>query len=320
MRGGDPETRQTMIWPRRFSSGGVMLAMIVTGWLTGCGTEPETGPRTAAQAGRSVFGADEADSNEDRALSADEPAGPSVPDPRALEDEENRSVALGGEVSPHDSQSSPDPRSAGKTLPDQPVTARRPAPTEKSPPRPMAMARVPSRVTKDRVTKDPSAYPGGIVPALATAEPLPGGPRLLVPKNTFKTVGNPPALRLTYDDLDLLKVLNLGNPLPSNVVEMMPDWLTDLEGKRVRIRGFMYPQYTTQLTGFVLTRDMGVCCFGPNPRVYYLIAVKLKEGTSVQYIPGRPFDVVGTFHITPVDDGQGNWFQLWSMDNAVVMQ
>lgn len=311
MRGGNLESRPTLIRPVRFAQAGVVLTMVATGWLAGCGAKPEAGPQTAAQAGRSVFGAEATDLNGD---SGDEPAGPTVPDPRALEDGNNKSVAIAGDVERNDSPSRSGPR------PDiEPVMAQWPE-TQEEQPTPMAMATVASRVTKSDVKRDPSAFPGGIIPALPTAEPLPGGPRLLVPKNTFKTVGNPPALRVTYDDLDLLKVLNLGNPLPSDVVEMMPDWLKELEGKRIRIRGFMYPQYTTQLTGFVLTRDMGVCCFGPNPRVYYLIAVKLKEGTSVQYIPGRPFDVVGTFHITPVDDGQGNWFQLWSMDDAVVIQ
>jgi hypothetical protein len=167
---------------------------------------------------------------------------------------------------------------------------------------------------------DPSRYPGGVVPASPTAEPLPGGPRLLVPERTFRLEGRPRALRVTYDDLDLLRVLNMGDPLPSKetVLEMMPGWLKELDGKTVRLRGFMYPAYEQELSAFILTRDTGVCCFGPNPKVYYLVGVKLKEGTRTRYIENRPFDVVGTFHIVPVyTDGQ--WYQLYKMSDAVVI-
>jgi hypothetical protein len=164
---------------------------------------------------------------------------------------------------------------------------------------------------------DPSRYPGGIVPASPDAQPLPGGPRLLVPERQFKLEGRPPALRVYYDDLDLLRVLNMGEPLPEDVVEQFPDWLRALDGKTIRLRGFMYPAYEEMLSAFILTRDTGACCFGPNPRVYYLVSVKLKEGTKVRYIENRPFDVRGTFKIAPryVD---GTWYQLYRIEDAVV--
>ncbi len=88
---------------------------------------------------------------------------------------------------------------------------------------------------------DPSQFPGGIVPASPNAQPLPGGPRLLVPERVFRADGRPRALRVNYDDLDLLRVLNMGDPLPENVVEQFPSWLRELEGKTIRLRGFMYP-------------------------------------------------------------------------------
>ncbi|MDQ3332697.1 MAG: hypothetical protein M3552_18965, partial [Planctomycetota bacterium] len=156
-----------------------------------------------------------------------------------------------------------------------------------------------------------------IIPASPNAQPLPGGPRLLVPHKSFRTVGKPPALQVSYDDLDLLKVLNI-DPVPTDVVDQFPDWLRDLDGKRIRIRGFMYPAYEEMLSAFVLTRDTGECCFGPKAKVYYLIGVRLKDGTKVRYVQNRPIDVEGTFHIQPVvSDGQ--WFQIYKVTDAAVV-
>lgn len=184
------------------------------------------------------------------------------------------------------------------------------------PPTDVASAEPPPRLVD--AASDASKYPGGIIPASPTAQPLPGGPRLLVPHKTFRPEGKPPALRVSYDDLDLLKVLNV-DPVPVDVVDQFPDWLRQLDGQQVRIRGFMYPSYEEMLSAFVLTRDTGVCCFGPNPKVYYLIGVKLKEGSKVKYVQNRPVDVVGTFHIQPVVS-DGNWFQLYKITDAAVVE
>ncbi|HEX6986461.1 MAG TPA: DUF3299 domain-containing protein, partial [Planctomycetaceae bacterium] len=244
-------------------------------------------PRTAAEAGRGVFRSDTGGS----------PAGPTVPEPVEI---------------------------AERTLPAEPVAA--PKPETKAEPAGVALAsaEIPS-VSAAEIpavidpAADPSRYPGGIVPASPNAQPLPGGPRLLVPERTFRLEGRPRALRVTYDDLDLLRVLNMGDPLPPDVVDHFPDWLKDLDGKTIRLRGFMYPSYEQELSRFILTRDTGVCCFGPNPKVYYLVGVKLKEGTTVRYIGDRPFDVVGTFHIDPVySDGQ--WYQLYKITDATVVE
>ncbi|MGC1276325.1 MAG: hypothetical protein WBC44_21690 [Planctomycetaceae bacterium] len=166
---------------------------------------------------------------------------------------------------------------------------------------------------------DPSQFPGGIIPASPNAQPLPGGPRLLVPERTFRAEGRPRALRVNYDDLDLLKVLNMGDPLPADVVDQFPDWLKELDGKTIRLRGFMYPSYQQEMNAFILTRDTGECCFGPNAKVYYLVGVKLKEGETVRYIGDRPFDVVGTFHIAPFYN-EGQWYQLYKISDATVIQ
>lgn len=268
--------------------------------LAGCGTDATTSrPQTAKEAGRSVFGQDA-----DETMASLSPAGPIVPDPR---EPVEATKGTGGPVEP---VVAPKPRGGGNSL----ASAEEAIDSEEA----TTVAAVATPSITDPAA-DPSQYPGGIIPASPNAEPLPGGPRLLVPERTFRLEGRPRALRVTYDDLDLLKVLNMGDPLPPDVVDHFPDWLKGLDGKTIRLRGFMYPSYEQELSRFILTRDTGVCCFGPNPKVYYLVGVTLKEGAKVHYIGDRPFDVVGTFHITPVyDDGQ--WYQLWKITDATVIE
>ena len=47
--------------------------------------------------------------------------------------------------------------------------------------------------------------------------------QLLVPSRTFRTEGPEGACRVSYDDIDLLKVLNM-DPVPANAATMMPAW------------------------------------------------------------------------------------------------
>lgn len=316
----------------RSISAWIGLPAVAFAALCGCNpSEPASAPRSAEEAGRTVFGQDAVKPSE---LATEEKEAETVP---------TESAIAKSKTSPDEMEYLPE-KPIAPTL-DPPtgrvdaVIAERPeaqnedekaetpstAPGEKPEEKMVAAAsqqEMPSLLA-GRITEpdaDPSQFPGGIIPASPNAEPLPGGPRVLVPVRNFRKAPRSDALQVNYDDLDLLLVLNMGDPIPSDVVDMFPDWLKGLDGKRIRIRGFMYPQFTTRLTGFVLTRDTGVCCFGPNPKVYYLIAVKLTEGTSVDYIPGRPFDVEGTFHIQPVDDGEGNWLQLYSISDAKVLE
>ena len=103
-------------------------------------------------------------------------------------------------------------------------------------------------------------------PALANETPAePREIKLLVKEKKFKAEGPDGALRVSYDDLDLLKILNM-EPVPVDAADHFPTWLKDLDGKRIRIRGFMYPPFQeTEIPFFVLARDNQICCFGRNP-------------------------------------------------------
>jgi hypothetical protein len=144
--------------------------------------------------------------------------------------------------------------------------------------------------------------------------------KLLVPERTFQTTGREQALRVTFDDVDLLKILNM-EPVQENAPTLMPDWLKGLDGKRIRLRGFMYPTFQdTDIEVFLLARDNDICCFGRSPKVYDLVKVSMKDGDTTDYIEGRPFDVVGVFHIAEkASTAKGDLPKLYSMTDAVVI-
>lgn len=137
---------------------------------------------------------------------------------------------------------------------------------------------------------------------------------------SFAVEGPDGALRVGFDDLDLLKVIRM-DPVTPDCKEKMPGWLRNLDGKRVRIRGFMKPGLLlTGIPQFLFVRDTGLCCFGPKGKVYDMIAVTLKAGTTTDYIELRPFDVVGTFRIEVLELDDGTIFGLYYIDDGVIIQ
>ncbi|MCR9234144.1 MAG: hypothetical protein NXI29_24370 [bacterium] len=142
--------------------------------------------------------------------------------------------------------------------------------------------------------------------------------KILVKNKSFRHVAPNDALQVSYDDIDLLKVMNM-EPVTPEAPELMPQWLKDLNGKRIRIRGFMYPPF--QQTGneyFLLARDNQICCFGKNPKIYDLFPVLLKDGVTTDYILNRPFDVVGVFHIK-AETIDGELERIYLIDDAIVI-
>lgn len=142
---------------------------------------------------------------------------------------------------------------------------------------------------------------------------------LLIPHKSFRRERGTDAVRISYDDIDLLKVLNM-EPVPPNAVEYFPEWLSALNGRQIRIRGFMYPKYVSEgIETFTLARDNGICCFQRMPKIYDVIFVKLEPGRTTDYIEARPFDVEGTFHIDNEDDGS-ELPRLYKIDNARILE
>ena len=134
---------------------------------------------------------------------------------------------------------------------------------------------------------------------------------------TFKVEGPESAIRVSFDDVDLLKVMNL-DPVPADAPERLPKWLKELDGKRIRVRGFMFPPFQdTDIRGFVLARDNQICCFGRTPKEYDLVETFLRKGVTTHYIQNRPFDVVGVFRIKSEIE---KYTAMYELEDAVVIE
>jgi hypothetical protein len=110
------------------------------------------------------------------------------------------------------------------------------------------------------------------------------------------------------------------DPVTDDAVSWMPDWLTKLNGKMIRIRGFMYPTFQADdLETFTLLRDSQECCYGPNAKIYDNIQILIKPGTTASYVPKeRPIDVVGRFKID-LQSAKGYVFGLYVIEEASVI-
>ena len=134
---------------------------------------------------------------------------------------------------------------------------------------------------------------------------------------TFSVEGPESAIRISFDDFDLLKVMNL-DPVPADAVEKLPKWLKALDGKRIRVRGFMYPPFQDSgIRGFVLARDNQICCFGRTPKEYDLVDTFLRKGATTNYIQNRPFDVVGIFRIKSEIE---KFTAMYELEDAIVIE
>lgn len=189
--------------------------------------------------------------------------------------------------------------------------------TSENTPPPDATVQVAEEKTSDSTSSDSRPSPDDKIEAAV----MPTGVhevKLLIAEKHFRTEGDSGAIRLSYDDIDLMKVLNM-HPVRLNAVDYFPDWLKALDGKRVRILGFMYPAFkATGLERFTLTRDTGACCFGPDPLLYFLIEVTLTEGQTTNYIESRRLDVEGIFRIDPEGDDD-ELFRLYRIENATIL-
>lgn len=156
-------------------------------------------------------------------------------------------------------------------------------------------------------------------PSLTVGTPKPGKIELLIPEKSFPRDRKSGALRITYDDLNLLKVLNM-DPVTDDAVSHMPGWMTGLEGQTVRVRGYMYPnQFEDRLEMFVLLRDNQECCFGPTAKIYDHIVIRMREGTTAKFVDKNVvLDIVGRFKIQ-LESAGGEIFGLYIIEDAAVV-
>jgi hypothetical protein len=97
------------------------------------------------------------------------------------------------------------------------------------------------------------------------------------------------ATRISYAELQ---------PDPAVPGQLIPPSAAALNGKKVFIKGFIYPGglQTDGIKQFVLCRDQGDCCFGGNPKITDRIEVTLTDPLTIS-LSTRMFKVAGTFRI-----------------------
>jgi hypothetical protein len=111
---------------------------------------------------------------------------------------------------------------------------------------------------------------------------------------------------ITFDDLQLeMKEDSVFQP------SLLTDRVKQLEGQRVRIRGFIFPAIFQQtgITSFPLVKNTQ-CKFGPGGIAHHIIVVDLQAGLSTAYTV-RPIAVEGVLTIRPWTGPDGNTWTLY---------
>jgi hypothetical protein len=110
--------------------------------------------------------------------------------------------------------------------------------------------------------------------------------------------------RISYEELQ---------PVAGTRPDAIPASALALEGKRVFIKGYVYPGREMEgIKTFLLVRDQGDCCFGGNPKITDRIQVTLVDPLRLAY-KSRLHKLAGVFHVRPttaVNAGGGVFYQL----------
>jgi hypothetical protein len=100
--------------------------------------------------------------------------------------------------------------------------------------------------------------------------------------------------------------------------EMLGAKIEDLNGKTIRIKGFIRPSFRQSgITKFVFVRDNQECCFGPGAAIYDCILVELGPDQSTEFTV-RPITVKGEFYLREYQGPDGNIWAIFRMKNGVV--
>jgi hypothetical protein len=133
------------------------------------------------------------------------------------------------------------------------------------------------------------------------------------PASTPPAAAPGPTKDLTFDDLKF--EMEVGSKFTK---ELLTEKIFDLNGKSIRIRGFIRPAYSqTGLTKFVFVRDNQECCFGPGAALYDCILVELAAGQETEYTL-RPITIKGTFYLRSYKGPDGEIWAIYRMRDTVV--
>ena len=92
-------------------------------------------------------------------------------------------------------------------------------------------------------------------------------------------------------------------PEEGKIGQKIPPLAEDLDGKKVFIKGYVFPGKQRQgIKSFLLVRDKGDCCFGGNPKLTDRIQVTLADPERLRFDPYL-HKIAGTFRLVK-DPGQ----------------
>lgn len=115
-------------------------------------------------------------------------------------------------------------------------------------------------------------------------------------------------LTITFDDLKVnIQADQLFEPW------MATDRVRELDGQRVRIRGFIFPAIFQQtgIKSFPLVMNID-CKFGPGEQAHHVILVEMIDGASTSYTV-RPIAVTGRLTLAPWTGPDGNTWALYHL-------
>lgn len=101
---------------------------------------------------------------------------------------------------------------------------------------------------------------------------------------------------------------------------MLTEPIEKLNGKTVRLRGFILPASVFQQRGikqFVLVRDNMECCFGPGAAIYDCVMVEMSGDESATFST-RPIAVEGIFHVREYKYPNGKHYAIYHLDGLKV--
>lgn len=135
----------------------------------------------------------------------------------------------------------------------------------------------------------------------------------------FKIEGPNGARRVSWDHLRIPVTPN-SRALKPQHIKHVPQTARLLNGKRVRLRGFMSPSFKSDgLKAFLFKNDNNVMGFPGNKPATEMFPVRMRAGVTTDYILNRRFDVVGIFKVKPwIEDGE--IMQIYEIVDAIVIR
>jgi hypothetical protein len=116
---------------------------------------------------------------------------------------------------------------------------------------------------------------------------------------------------ITFDDIKL----DLKKDEKFDADKHLTDKVEKLDGKKVKIRGWIHPASVFTTTGvkrFILVRDNQECCFGPGAALHDCISVTMSAGNSTDFTT-KAIAVEGVFSVEVVPGLEGRQLSIYKL-------